>query len=181
MMKKLMIPLPLNSFLYIVNCVYIHTLTITLFALAHTILKLRPQLTSNPPCTQAGITQISQNRGLGYGHLPRTIWYVCECVCGCMCRCVNVKYYMYVYPLGPKIACKNLLHTVQLLISVHQHLVALLPMTIITAFYNLEGMPRWLFEMIIALGRKRWDARSVATTKEGTQCVCHSFVIKAPL
>ena len=36
------------------------------------------------------------------------------------------------------------------------------PYNDITAFCNLEGMPRWLF---IALGRKGWDARGGATTE----------------
>ena len=39
----------------------------------------------------------------------------------------------------------------------------------ITAFYNLEGMPRRFFKMIIALGRKGWDARGGATTEVATQ------------
>ena len=45
------------------------------------------------------------------------------------------------------------------------------PTTIITVFCNLEGMPRWLFKMIIVLGRKGWghhQGRHAVTVLVGT-------------
>ena len=41
-------------------------------------------------------------------------------------------------------------------------------MIIITAFYNVESVPRWLFKMISALGRKGWDARGGTATEVAT-------------
>ena len=51
-----------------------------------------------------------------------------------------------------------------------------IPTALYTAFCNLDGMPRWLFKMITAFGRKGWGARGGATTKVATRLAYWNFV-----